>query len=117
MKQRFFTRTIQSDFIKSVLASTSLPLIHAVSTGDYLIKDNYYIYNRNIIKCKEQGYLRKPIKLVQSTNMAIMGGFILGESLLGSGTLGSSVLLEKVTVSSPIKAGRYYLYGHYGLSF
>lgn len=66
MKQKFFTRTIQSDFIKSLLYNTPLPVYNTCRVGDYLIKGTTYIYNRQVIKCTSSGYLCNNFKILQS---------------------------------------------------
>lgn len=66
MKQKFYTKTIQSDFIKSLLYNTPLPVYNTVRPGDYLIKGITYIYNRQIIKCTSSGYLCNDFRELQS---------------------------------------------------
>lgn len=58
MFQRFFTNTIETKFIKSMLSSIPLPLYNTVSDGDYLIKGCMYCYNNNIIRCTRSGLIR-----------------------------------------------------------
>ena len=58
MFQRFFTNTIETKFIKSLMGSLSLPMYNTISDGDYLIKDCSYVYNVNIIKCTQSGLIR-----------------------------------------------------------
>lgn len=58
MFQRFFTNTIETKFIKSMLSSISLPIYNTISDGDYLIKDCLYVYNHNIVRCTRSGIIR-----------------------------------------------------------
>ena len=53
--QSFFTDTIESKFVKSLLYNTPLPLIPTVREGSYIVKDSLYIYNAYIIKCTMSG--------------------------------------------------------------
>jgi len=55
MRQKFFTDTIQSRFIKALLYNTPLPCYDSVSGGEYIIKGCYYIYKSSVIKCLESG--------------------------------------------------------------
>lgn len=55
MFQEFFKDTLMSRFIKRLLRSTPLPLLHIVHEGSYLIEDCYYIYDNCIIKCVKSG--------------------------------------------------------------
>lgn len=61
MKQKFFTDTIQSNFIKSLLYNTPVPLIKTVNDDSYIIKDNIYLYKNKIIKCLKSGIVKYPI--------------------------------------------------------
>jgi len=50
MYQEFFTRTIESKFIKNVLYNTPLPTYKVVRDGDYVFGGNTYIYKEDIIR-------------------------------------------------------------------
>lgn len=113
MRQRFFTKTIQSDFIKSLLYNTPLPIYKAVQIGDYLIQGNTYIFNRSLIKCSSSGYLCKPFQRLQYFSSSILGEFILGQSRLND----NSFMPSKVTSGSYIQQGVYYLLGEYDLNY
>lgn len=56
MKQKFFTNTIQSNFIKNILYNTPLPIFNTVRLGDYVLKDKFYVFKNDIIKCTKTGY-------------------------------------------------------------
>ena len=58
MFQTFYTDTLASRFIKSLLAQTPLPTLECVCDGDFLIKDCYYVYKRYIIRCHTSGILK-----------------------------------------------------------
>ena len=60
MKQRFFTNTIQSNFIKALIYNTPIPIIGSVNDNSYILKDNIYIYQNNIIKCTNSGIIKMP---------------------------------------------------------
>ena len=60
MKQRFFTNTIKSNFIKALIYNTPIPLIGSVNDKSYILKDNIYIYKNNIIKCTKSGIIKMP---------------------------------------------------------
>ena len=57
MRQKFFTNTIQSKFIKNLLLNTSLPICNSCRDGDYLINGFTYLYNTYLIKCTKSGVL------------------------------------------------------------
>lgn len=57
MYQKFFTDTLESRFIKSLLASVRLPLLNHVYEGEVVIKGCYYIYDGWVIKIHESGKL------------------------------------------------------------
>jgi len=57
MFQQFYTRTIESKFIKNLLYNTPLPSYKIVRQWDYIFEDQLYIYNDYIIKCTESGIL------------------------------------------------------------
>lgn len=78
MLQSFFTNTIESGFIKSLLYNANLPIIKTVTEDDYVIKGNIYIYKTNIIKCTRTGYL---ITSGSSMNYSICSSFSFGENV------------------------------------
>lgn len=55
MRQKFYTQTIQSNFIKALLNNTPLPINETVSYGDFIIKDFVYIYKCTLIRCTKTG--------------------------------------------------------------
>ena len=57
MFQKFYTDTLGSRFIKSLLAQTPVPLFDCVVDGDHLVEGRYYVYKRFIIKCASSGVL------------------------------------------------------------
>ena len=57
MFQKFFTDTYISKFIKALLANTEIPMYDAVCDGDFILKDEFYIYNSSLIRCKTSGTL------------------------------------------------------------
>ena len=57
MRQKFFTNTIQSKFIKNLLQNTSLPIYNSVSNGDYIINGFTYLYEYYLIDCTKSGIL------------------------------------------------------------
>ena len=57
MKHKFLENSIESKFIKALLHNAYIPTINTVSIGDYIIKDIFYIYNRDIVKCNKSGYI------------------------------------------------------------
>ena len=58
MFQRFFTNTIETKFIKTMLNNIPLPIYNTISDGDYLIEGCMYVYNNNIIRCTRSGLIR-----------------------------------------------------------
>lgn len=56
MRQKFFTTTIQSNFIKNLLLNTALPIHNSINYNDYLIKDNVYLYKTNLLRCTKSGW-------------------------------------------------------------
>lgn len=112
MRQKFFTKTIQSDFIKSLLYNTPLPICNCVTNGDYIVKGHTYAYNRSLIKCTKNGYLKPGLKILQVAPSSSMGLFILGFS-----TLGFRQPITQVSYGSYIFQGKYYLLGSYDLRY
>lgn len=55
MRQKFFTNTIQSKFIKSLVYNTPLPTYETITLNDYIIENNIYIYKKSLIKCTLSG--------------------------------------------------------------
>lgn len=60
MRQKFFTNTIQSNFIKALVYNTPVPTIRTVNDYSYIIAGNTYIYGPNIIKCTRSGIVKYP---------------------------------------------------------
>lgn len=114
MRQQFFAKTIQSDFIKSLLYNTPLPICNCVTMGDYLIKGHSYIYNRQLIRCTANGYLKPELLPVQIYTRNTLGIFILGYSTLGIAFNGS---ISKVAYGGYIFKNKYYLLGEYDLNY
>lgn len=122
MKQRFFTNTIQSNFIKALVYNTPIPLLNTVNYNSYLLKDNIYIYKNNIIKCTKSGIMRMPevaegytayyrngeILVVNDADMSEASG--TGELNNFEEKLKNFVVLSpcKYSVISNYKFGRYY---------
>ena len=63
MRQKFFTNTIQSRFIKSLLHNTYIPIYNTISYDDYVIKDFIYVYKKTLLKCKKSGIFGTDAKL------------------------------------------------------
>lgn len=53
--QKFLTDTLEGRFVKALLYNTYLPTYKTVRKGDYVIKDNLYIYNNYVVKCTANG--------------------------------------------------------------
>ena len=71
--QKFFTNTIEKNFIKSVLKYTPLPNLPTVIKGRYLLEGFSYVYKNKVIKCMKSGYLesedsntKAEIKVIES---------------------------------------------------
>lgn len=112
MRQQFYTKTIQSDFIKSLLYNTPLPICNCASLGDYLIKGHSYIFNRQIIRCTKNGYLKPALQRLQINSGGNLGLFILGYSTLGFGNI-----LTQRSFGGYISEDKYYLLGDYDLRY
>ena len=57
MLQQFFKNTNETKFIKNILENFSLPLYKTVTDTDYIVSGQKYIYNNQIIKCINIGYI------------------------------------------------------------
>lgn len=55
--QKFNKVTVESNFIKNLLATTYLPLIRTIREGDYIVEDRLYVFKCNIIKCTKSGFI------------------------------------------------------------
>ena len=58
MYQKFFTKTIESKFIKNLLKNTPLPIYKVIRDNDYIIEGNIYIYKERIIKATKSGIIQ-----------------------------------------------------------
>ena len=57
MFQKFYTDTLGSRYIKSLLSQTPIPIFDSVVDGDHLVSGCYYVYKYFIIKCVSSGIL------------------------------------------------------------
>lgn len=57
MFQQFYTDTLMSRYIKSMLAQTPIYLYDCVRSGDLIIQGQYYIYKEFVIRCDDSGRL------------------------------------------------------------
>lgn len=55
--QKFFTETVESNFIKAILSASPISIFPPVSDGDYIVKGCRYVYACNLIFCTKSGYL------------------------------------------------------------
>lgn len=55
--QKFYSDTLGSRFIKSLLAQVPIPIFDSVVDGDHLVEGCYYVYHHYIIKCYRSGIL------------------------------------------------------------
>jgi hypothetical protein len=71
MFQRFFTSTIESKFVKSLLENTPIPVYPSISLDGYAINGCIYVSKYGIIKCTKTGKL--------STNFIRLYPYIFGQ--------------------------------------
>ena len=57
MFQKFYSDTLGSRYIKSLLAQTPLPVFESVVDGDQIIAGCYYVYKTFIIQCNTTGVI------------------------------------------------------------
>lgn len=57
MPQKFFTRSIESDFIKQLLRKEPLPIMDSAVKGRTVYNGYSYVYDGDIIKCTKTGVL------------------------------------------------------------
>lgn len=57
MTVKFNKISTESNFIKSLLANTYLPLVRTIREGDYITEGRLYILKCNVIKCIKSGYI------------------------------------------------------------
>ena len=71
MFQKFYSDTLGSRYIKSLLAQTPVPLFDCVVDGDHLVAGCYYVYRHFIIQCVSSGILavEETENLVPSDNL------------------------------------------------
>ena len=62
MFQEFFTDTLFSRYIKTLLQETPVPLFECVFDGDTIVAGEYYIYDRFVIQCEQSGILAVSIE-------------------------------------------------------
>lgn len=53
--QKFFEKSIQSDFIKSLLYYVPIPQYECVQKGDYVIQNERYVYDGCVVLCTKSG--------------------------------------------------------------
>ena len=66
MYQKFFTKTIESKFIKNLLKNTPLPIYKIIRDNDYIIEGNIYIYKERIIKATKSGIIKSGMYTILS---------------------------------------------------
>ena len=82
MFQKFFTNTLESQFIKNLVGTFPTPIIPTVNNHDYIIQTVKYIYGDRVIECLKSGYIEdnpwntdgKPI-----AEYRIIQNYIVGE--------------------------------------
>lgn len=82
--QQFFTNTIESKFIKSLIKSTPIPRLPVAVGNQRLVKGRRYIYQNNIIECTQSGTLwdayNEPIlasdSILVSDSLKLHSGFV-----------------------------------------
>ena len=57
MPQKFFTRSIESDFVKQLLRKEPVPIMDSAVKGRTIYKGYSYVYDGNIIECTKTGVL------------------------------------------------------------
>lgn len=67
---KFFTSTIESRFIKSILQQNYFLYNDTVVDGEYVVKDVLYVYKNNLIKITQSGFLNSE---ENSANYDIIG--------------------------------------------
>lgn len=95
--QKFFTNTIESKFIKSLLKSTPIPRLSVAVGNSKMIEGNTYIYKNNIIKCTQSGVLLDEYSEV----------LLSSEDVLAS----DSTILESGVTPAKYKIIRPYIFG------
>ena len=56
MYTRFYDNTIETKFIKQLVATTNVPLISTWKDGDFAIRDRMYISSDAIWRCNHTGF-------------------------------------------------------------
>lgn len=69
MTVKFNKISTESNFIKSLLANTYLPLVRTIREGDYITEGRLYILKCNIIKCIKSGYIGS-VQVLHNTPIA-----------------------------------------------
>ena len=64
MLQEYFNNTIEQSFLKSLLSAVQLPNYKIVKDNDLIFKDYFYIYDGDIIKCTQTGYIHPKTSVV-----------------------------------------------------
>lgn len=114
MRQKFFRKTLQSDFIKSLLHNTPLPTYNTVKVGDYIIKDVCYIYDKSVIKCKESGIVGRSISKLDTWDIDQQ----IAQNYIDDPTgIGIHNFITIVTSGNMIDINKYYLLADYNLRY
>lgn len=96
MPQRFYTNTVESKYIKSLLSNVNLPVNKAVFDGDLLLSGNTYFYDGKLILCTTSGYLFDKTYNIDNKQVCVYTSLGI-DPPVGGGLISSSVLYDSAT--------------------
>jgi len=96
MPQRFYTNTVESKYIKSLLSNVNLPVNKSVFDGDLLLSGNTYFYAGQLILCTTSGYLFENTYNIENKQTCSYTQLNI-DPPVGGGLISSSVLYDSAT--------------------
>ena len=76
MYQKFYTNTIQSNFIKYILQNTYIPTVPFTCNVNHITKDCTYIHNNNFVKARKSEDMNHVLKVIEDNQERYFDYFI-----------------------------------------
>lgn len=77
---KFYDDTIETKFIKQLVASTYVPFISTWKPGDFVVRDMMYLTKDSILKCNHTGYPRSVDDVCVSSQVVVNGQVVTLDS-------------------------------------
>lgn len=76
MYQKFYTNTLQSNFIKYILQNTYIPTVPFTCNVNHITKDCTYIHNNNFVKARKSEDMNQVLKVIEDNQERYFDYFI-----------------------------------------